>query len=78
MEILVGRKPLGNYITAVMLGLKKDGKVTLKARGNNIRKAIDVVEILKKKDHVKVEKVETNSTLFKGRLVSGITIEVKS
>ena len=48
-EIRVGRKPVMNYVMAILATLNEPGvdKVVVKARGRNISKAIDAVEILR-------------------------------
>jgi DNA-binding protein Alba len=43
--VYVGRKPVFNYVLAVMNNLQRSGKVTLKARGTNISRAVDVAEV---------------------------------
>ena len=49
MEILVGNKPVKNYVLYVLATLPKEDKVLIKARGRSIAKAVDVAEILKRK-----------------------------
>lgn len=48
-EIRVGQKPVMNYVMAILATLNEPGveKVAVKARGRNINKAVDAVEILR-------------------------------
>ncbi|GAB6148468.1 DNA/RNA-binding protein AlbA [Stetteria hydrogenophila] len=59
-EIRVGQKPVMNYVMAILATLNEPGvnKVVVKARGRNITKAIDAVEILRNRINLdlKVEK----------------------
>jgi archaea-specific DNA-binding protein len=66
--VFIGRKPLMNYVLAVMTQFSTGAeKVTLKARGRAISKAVDVAEIVKNRFlntasvqdiHIGTEKVE--------------------
>lgn len=59
--IYIGRKPVMNYCLAVITSLQDNaGKVVLKARGNNISKAVDVAEITRNRylEDLKVEDIE--------------------
>lgn len=47
--VYVGRKPVMAYVTAVMMQLNNNNKVTLKARGRSISRAVDVAEIVRKR-----------------------------
>ncbi|MEM1584142.1 MAG: DNA-binding protein Alba [Nitrososphaerota archaeon] len=47
--ILVGRKPTMNYVLATTLPLTEGRKVVLKARGRAISKAVDVVEVVRRR-----------------------------
>ncbi len=55
--ILVGRKPTMNYVLATTLPLTEGKKVVLKARGRAISKAVDVVEVVRRR-FVKDAKIE--------------------
>lgn len=57
--ILVGRKPTMNYVLATTLPLSEGKKVVLKARGRAISKAVDVVEVVRRRfiKDAKIEKV---------------------
>lgn len=47
--VLVGRKPTMNYVLATTLPLAEGKKVVLKARGKAIAKAVDVVEVVRRR-----------------------------
>jgi DNA-binding protein len=64
--VWIGKKPFMNYVTAVVIQLKSENtdKVSIKARGNLICKAVDVAEMVRKrflKDEVELEKVNIDS-----------------
>lgn len=44
--ILVGRKPVMNYVMAAVLTLQSGGDLVLKARGRAISKAVDASQII--------------------------------
>ncbi len=64
-EIRVGRKPVMNYVMAILATLNEQGvdKVVVKARGRNISKAIDAIEILRNRINlnINVESCEIGS-----------------
>ena len=48
--VLIGIKPVMSYVTAVMMHFQSGAKeVTLKARGRAISKAVDVVEVMRRR-----------------------------
>jgi DNA-binding protein len=48
--ILIGRKPLMSYATAVMMHFHGGAKeLTIKARGRAISRAVDVVEVVRRR-----------------------------
>lgn len=54
--ILVGKKPTMNYALAIIIQFNQGSKeVEVKARGRAISKAVDVVEIVKKRLQPNVE-----------------------
>jgi len=54
--ILIGKKPTMNYALAVIIQFNQGSKeVEIKARGRAISKAVDVVEIVKKRLQPNVE-----------------------
>lgn len=79
--ILVGQKPVANYVLAAVtqftLGSKR---VTLKARGRSISKAVDAAEVIKRFMGEKVDIATVNISSErvgepgKERLVSAIEI----
>jgi len=49
-NIFVGQKPVMSYVTAIIMGLTPSNKeVVLKARGRAISKAVDVVEVARRR-----------------------------
>ena len=49
-SIFVGQKPVMRYVTAIIMGLTPSNKeVILKARGRAISKAVDVVEVARRR-----------------------------
>ena len=48
MEILVGNKPVKNYLVYSLTALSRDNTLVIKARGRSISKAVDLAEILKR------------------------------
>lgn len=47
--VLVGKKPTMNYVLATTLPLAEGKKVILKARGRAISKAVDIVEVVRRR-----------------------------
>ena len=82
--IYVGRKPVMNYVLAVVTQLNQRGfdSCTLKARGRSISTTVDVAEIVRQrfmKDIVDVEKIEIGSEELAeegGRARTVSTIEI--
>ncbi|MFX1519555.1 MAG: DNA-binding protein Alba [Promethearchaeota archaeon] len=82
--IYVGRKPVMNYVLAVVTQLNQAGfdSCVLKARGRSISTAVDVAEIVRQrfmKDVVDVQKIEIGSEELSesdGRTRSVSTIEI--
>jgi DNA-binding protein Alba len=79
--VYVGRKPIVNYCQAIIYTLNDNNTVKLQARGNNISRAVDAVEVTKNRylDGVKVKSIEIDteelpSTYGDTRNVSNITI----
>ncbi len=69
--ILVGKKPVMNYVMAV-LALLNQGveEVVVKARGRAISKAVDTVEIIRNKllpDKVEVKDIKIGSQTVEGQ-----------
>ncbi|AFZ70822.1 DNA-binding protein Alba [Caldisphaera lagunensis DSM 15908] len=64
-EVRVGKKPVMNYVLAVLTTLMEQnvGAVVVKARGRNITKAVDTVEIVRSRfaKNVKVKNIDVGS-----------------
>ena len=80
--VIVGLKPIMNYVVACMtLFNAGNERVSLKARGRHISKAVDVAEMLRRvflKDLI-VEKIDLGTDIHKtpnGRETSVSTIEI--
>ena len=59
LELKIGRKPVKPYITAVIFYIRTGGTdVVIKARGQNVSKAVDVAEILKRFQETPMELVD--------------------
>ena len=76
-QVIVGKKHVMNYVTALMT-MAKDGKkeIIVSARGRNISKAVDVVEIARRKflEGLKIKKIEIGTDEINGRRKSRIDI----
>ncbi len=78
--VLIGKKPIDNYVlSAIVLFNQGEDEVVIKARGDNISKAVDVYNALKDRlgDGVELVDVEIGSEHSRGRLVSFIKIRIK-
>ncbi|MCE4611572.1 MAG: DNA-binding protein Alba [Desulfurococcales archaeon] len=64
-EIRIGRKPVMNYVLAILTTLMEQNtnQVVVKARGRNINKAIDAVEIVRKRfaRNVEIKEIKIDS-----------------
>lgn len=80
--VLVGRKPTMNYVLATTLPLAEGKRVILKARGRAIAKAVDVVEVVRRRfvQNAVVEKINIGTEEGKvgndGRQRNVSTIEI--
>jgi len=83
--VFIGGKPFMNYVTAVVMQFTTKGanEVVIKARGKFISRAVDVVEVCRKrflKEHnVEVKDIKTDSEEFEnkeGRKVNVSTIDI--
>ena len=82
--IFIGNKPFMNYVTSVVIQFttKEAPEVIVKARGKFISRAVDVVEVARKrflKGQVKIKGIATDSEEFtnkEGKLVRVSTIEL--
>jgi len=83
--ILVGKKPVMNYVMAVLALLNQGvDEVIIKARGRAISKAVDAVEIIRNKllaENVEVKDIKIGSQVVQGQdrtsRVSTIEITLK-
>jgi len=66
--VLVGKKPLMSYVTAILMQLSSGSKeITVKARGRAISRAVDVVEVVSNKfypNKVKVRDVRIGTDII--------------
>ena len=64
-EVRIGRKPVMNYVLAILTTFMEQGatKVVVKARGRNINRAVDAVEIVRNRfaQNVKIVSCVTGS-----------------
>ena len=82
--IFIGNKPFMNYVTSVVIQFttKEAPEVIVKARGKFISRAVDVVEVARKRflaGQVKIKEIHTDSEEFtnkEGKLVRVSTIEL--
>jgi archaea-specific DNA-binding protein len=82
--IFIGNKPFMNYVTSVVIQFttKEAPEVLVKARGKFISRAVDVVEVARKrfmKDRVAIKAINLDSEEFtnkEGKLVRVSTIEI--
>lgn len=76
-QVFVGAKDIGKYITACLSALQKDKELKISARGRNIKKAIDVEEIVKRYMKKPQIEVKLGSDKIEDRYVSTIDIIMK-
>jgi DNA-binding protein len=82
--IFIGNKPFMNYVTSVVIQFttKEAPEVIVKARGKFISRAVDVVEVARKrflKGQMNIKEILTDSEEFtnkEGKLVRVSTIEI--
>jgi DNA-binding protein len=82
--IFIGNKPFMNYVTSVVIQFttKEAEEVIVKARGKFISRAVDVVEVARRRfleGQVKIGDITTNSEEFtnsEGKQVRVSTIEI--
>ncbi len=71
-SIFIGDKPFMNYVTSVVVQFttKEAEEVIVKARGKFISRAVDVVEVARKRfleDKIDVKQININSEEFKNK-----------
>lgn len=76
--VKIGPKDISKYLSACFYALGKKDEVKIIARGNNVKRAIDVVAILKRQyiENPKCE-ITIDSEKFEDRYVSIIEITLK-
>lgn len=80
--IFIGKKPLMTYVTSAILQLSELPKITIKARGQSIGFAVDVVQVLQRKTKIfEIGEIKIDSEILasadgKQRNVSTIEIPV--
>jgi DNA-binding protein len=83
--IYIGKKPLMAYVTSSLIQLANQPKISIKARGLSIGRAVDVAQIIARKTEnagYTIGNIKIGSELLKSedgrdRNVSTIDIEVK-
>ncbi|HKU33086.1 MAG TPA: DNA-binding protein [Candidatus Nitrosotalea sp.] len=83
--IYIGKKPLMAYVTSTLIQLANQPKVSIKARGLSIGRAVDVAQIISRKTenagfsigNIKIGSEQLQSQDGRSRNVSTIEIEVK-
>jgi DNA-binding protein len=80
-EVLVGKKPIIRYVFAVLTQLTNGQKeIHVKARGKNISKAVDVVEIVRRRhlQNLKLKdiKIGTEERENQGKKMNVSTIDI--
>lgn len=84
-QIFIGKKPLMAYVTSALIQLANLPKVSIKARGLSIGRAVDVAQIISRKTEgagysvgdIKIGSEQLESQDGRSRNVSTIEIEVK-
>lgn len=83
--IFIGKKPLMAYVTSSLIQLANQPKISIKARGLSIGRAVDVAQIIARKTenagyaigNIKIGSEQLKSQDGRDRNVSTIEIEVK-
>jgi len=83
--IFIGKKPLMAYVTSTLIQLANQPKISIKARGMSIGRAVDVAQIVARKTEnagYSIGNIKIGSELLESqdgrpRNVSTIEIEVK-
>ncbi|MBS3085275.1 DNA-binding protein Alba [Candidatus Pacearchaeota archaeon] len=82
--VYIGTKPFMNYVTSVIMQFTKNAnkEVIVKARGKFISRAVDVVEVARKRflvNQIEIKHIKIDSEEFEnkeGRKVNVSTIEI--
>jgi DNA-binding protein len=83
--VFIGKKPLMVYVTSALIQLANQPKVSIKARGLSIGRAVDVAQIIARRTEnsgysigeIKIGSENLQSKDGRSRNVSTIEIEVK-
>src|SRR5579864_2102638 len=83
--IFIGKKPIMAYVTSALIQLANQPKISIKARGLSIGRAVDVAQIIARKTenagysigNITIGSEMLKSTDGRDRNVSTIEIEVK-
>jgi DNA-binding protein Alba len=78
-EVYIGRKPIMNYVLAVITQFNSGEKeVSIKARGKSISRAVDVAEILRNKllQGVQIKEIKIGTEEIPGQ--EGNTLNVST
>jgi len=62
--VFIGSKPFMNYIQAVNMQFSQSDKVTVRARGKFISRAVDIAEVMRNKFESKTEAINIGSETF--------------
>jgi len=76
-QVFIGTKDISKYITACLTALQKEKEIKISARGRNIKRAVDVEEIVKRYMKKPKVTVELGSDKINDRYVSTIDIIMK-
>lgn len=77
--VFIGNKPFMNYVTGVVMQFNTGvPKVTIKARGKHISRAVDVAEAAKNKfmKDIKVKDIKIGSEDFQGKTGKMIKVSI--
>ena len=83
--VFIGKKPLMAYVTSALIQLANQPKVSIKARGLSIGRAVDVAQIIARRTEnsgysigeIKIGSEQLQSQDGRTRNVSTIEIEIK-
>ncbi len=83
--VFIGKKPLMAYVTSALIQLANQPRITIKARGLSIGRAVDVAQIVARRTEgsgytvgeIKISSEQLQSQDGRTRNVSTIEIEVK-
>ena len=79
--VFVGNKHLMNYVNSIEMQFKNSPEVVVKARGKFISKAVDIVEIAKRRlstEKIQIKDIKTNTEEYEneGKKINVSTIEI--